>query len=164
MTEYKEVNMTDHFNTTHGMTYTATYTSWKSMKSRCKGQGEKQKREYKDKGIMFCKRWNNFNNFISDMGIKPDGMELDRIDNSKGYCKENCRWITKSHNISNKTFKRKKGLPRGVHVSNKKYQAMIKIDGKNKSLGVFTTPEKAHLAYINAYQNKYGELPPEERY
>jgi hypothetical protein len=80
-----------HGNTKHGHNTrkksSPTHNSWCSMKRRCKS-----KSGYFDRGIDMCDRWQVFENFLFDMGERPIGMTLGRIDNNKGYFLDNCRW------------------------------------------------------------------------
>jgi hypothetical protein len=65
------------------------------MRRRCGSASGKAGKWYSDKGVEVCEEWNKFENFYRDMGDRPDGHTLDRIDNSKGYFKDNCRWASK---------------------------------------------------------------------
>ena len=86
----------------HGMTGTPTYKSWQSMKQRVKPDYSDSK-DYFDRGIIIeDKRWLNFIEFFNDMGERPDGTSLDRIDNDMGYFKENCRWATPKQQVENR--------------------------------------------------------------
>lgn len=81
----------------------STYMAWQYMKSRCKGKTKKDKKNYVDRGIKVCERWeNSFENFFIDMGTKKENTSLDRIENDKGYSKENCRWATVKEQNDNK--------------------------------------------------------------
>lgn len=143
-------------NLKHGMTKTKTYKTWLDMKRRCLSINGDHKKNYKDKGITVCERWKKFENFLADMGIKPNGLEIDRIDNTKGYYKENCRWVTHSENQRNKSVRNKTGFPKGVTRNGKRYRAVLYINSKPMCLGTFDTPDLAGIAYIKAHDRQFG--------
>jgi hypothetical protein len=99
----KQYELAANKNRKHGMAKTPTYKSWHAMIQRCEGKGGHQ--SYPDRNITVCAEWLSFENFFSDMGLRPERKTLDRIDNSKGYYKENCRWATnkEQHNNKDKT-------------------------------------------------------------
>jgi hypothetical protein len=92
----------DHPMYTHGMSYTSTYEIWGSMKKRCLNPKSEHYEDYGGRGITVCEKWMKFEGFLEDMGIRPEGLTLDRIDNDLGYTKENCRWATRLQQANNK--------------------------------------------------------------
>jgi hypothetical protein len=75
--------------------------TWCEMRYRCENPKKWQYKYYGAKGIRVCDRWQRFENFVADMGEKPEGTTLDRIDSAGDYAPENCRWATKKQQMNN---------------------------------------------------------------
>ena len=78
------------------------YYAWHGMIRRCENPKDGAYHNYGGRGITVCEEWHNFEKFFADMGPCPQGMQIDRIDNSKGYYKGNCRWATQKVNLNNR--------------------------------------------------------------
>lgn len=96
--------------TTHGLTNTLGYSSWRSMMNRCYRLDDIGYAAYGGAGITVCEDWHDVTLFMRDMGVRPKGMSIDRIDGTKGYAPGNCRWAT----ASTQAYNRK---PRSSHVA-----------------------------------------------
>jgi hypothetical protein len=94
--------LTSQRRTTHGLTKSPTWRSWSSMKTRCNNPNYSESHSYKGRGIKICDRWDKFENFLQDMGERPKGTSLDRIDVNGNYEPSNCRWATKDEQAQNK--------------------------------------------------------------
>ncbi len=78
------------------------YQVWHSMKQRCQNPKNKSYPRYGGRGIEVCERWQKFINFVEDMKEPQHGQSLERIDNARGYSKENCKWATVWEQAANK--------------------------------------------------------------
>lgn len=124
----------------HGLSKTPLYKSWSAMKRRCNNPDELHKKYYKDKGITYCKEWGSFivfKNWANNNGY-IDGYTIERIDNSKGYYPENCKWIDKKEQPKNRTSNH-----------------YVEIDGETKTISKWC--EEYDIKWTTFYQRlKYG--------
>jgi len=127
----------------HGMEGTPTYNSWISMISRCTKPSNPSYRWYGARGISVCGSWRTFANFLADMGVKPEGTSLDRIDSNRNYEPGNCRWLDS----------------RGQH-RNKRSNVLVAHDGLTMCLSAWA--ERFGLQQATVQQRyKAGWRPPE---
>jgi hypothetical protein len=87
--------------TTHGMSGSPTYTTWKMMLQRCENPNDPNYSRYGGRGIQVCPRWHVFENFLADVGERPEGTTIDRRKNSGNYEPNNCRWATAKEQMNN---------------------------------------------------------------
>lgn len=148
--------------TTHGFVNTKVYRSWSTMKNRCDNPNYEHYHRYGGRGVTYDKNWSEFENFLADMGEPPTPKhQLDRIDNDGNYTKDNCRWVTPSENCNNRKIYPNATGYTGVNFKKhiNKYQSVFYHNRKSYYVGVFTTPEEAYDARVEAikkYNDEHG--------
>ena len=133
----KEVNLAK--NTKHGYYGTPTYKSWDKMMQRCTNQKCKEYVWYGQRGITICEEWKDFANFLSDMGERPAGTSIDRIDVNKGYFKANCRWASAE-----------------VQANNTRRNERIVYNGETKTIAEWAKLKGIEYDILYSRLKKYG--------
>lgn len=130
-------------HTTHGRSHGGEYQSWEGMKGRCNNPLNKKYPSYGGRGIAVCERWETFQNFLEDMGPRPKGTSIDRINNNGNYEPGNCRWAT-----------------RIVQQRNKRDTRLLTI--KNATLPIIEWCERIGMHYSTLINRINRGWPPEE--
>ena len=137
----------------HKQTSTRLYNIWISMKQRCFNKKSNNYQWYGGRGIRVCDEWLEFENFYkwSILNEYEDNLTIDRIDNNKGYCPNNCRWVdnfTQARNTRRLQKNNTSGY-RGVYFDKyaNKWSVIIGVDKKKIKIGYFKTAEEGARAY-----------------
>jgi hypothetical protein len=130
-----------------------TYRTWASMLTRCRNSRRSEWKNYGGRGIKVCERWLKFENFLADMGERPLGTSIDRIDNDKGYEPGNCRWASSHEQNTNRRDSRHymwrgKMLPLKVlaKLSPVSYRTLVdRLDAGMTIEEAMSTPRNSHF-------------------
>lgn len=123
--------------------------TWYTMMQRCYNKKFQAYPWYGGRGITVCERWHSYENFKEDMGPRPLGKTLDRIDGSKGYYPENCRWSTKLEQCLNRKTKPGRSGHIGISVASDKVSWVVRkrINGERVYLGITKSLDEAIALY-----------------
>lgn len=137
---------------THGLSRSTTYQSWKMMKSRCLNPNYNFYSYYGGRGISICQEWvDSFEAFLKDMGERPDGLTLDRINYDGDYEPSNCRWASREDQVDN----RRNGILysfKGITLSPKEWARVLGVKRSQLYLATY------HGATIEGFIMKRGLL------
>ena len=141
-------------NRTHGMTGTPEYRTWYHMLDRCNKPNDPSYPNYGGRGIKVCPEWHSFDKFYADMGSRPKGLTLERVDNERGYGPDNCVWADRYQQAKNArpVYNSATGVV-GVWKKGKRYKAYIKERGTKKYLGSASTVEAASELHTVALES-----------
>jgi hypothetical protein len=144
--------------TTHGMTKSKEYAAWNDMKQRCSNSNHRDYKYYGARGISVSHELEDFDYFFRILGPRPDGYELDRIDNNEGYTPTNIRWAKHSTQNHNRRKFGNVSKYRGVSFDPRcsRWYANITFNKKTYYLGIFNSEVEAAIAYDSASTKFYG--------
>lgn len=158
-------------NPIHGCKKHPLWGIYYAMLRRCSNERDSNYSEYGGRGIKVCEDWmktapEGFENFLQDMGERPDNANLDRIDPNGNYSPENCRWVDSSVSSFNTRLRGNNTSGRsGVSWVERlaKWRARITVRGEEIHLGVFSSYAEACAVRENAEVHYFGEVKSEAR-
>lgn len=155
-------------NHIHGMSKTKMHKTWRGLFQRCENPTASHYERYGERGIDICKEWKGENGFINfckwalENGYS-DNLEIDRIDNNKGYSPDNCRWVSHIENCHNRNARKdsktgysgvQERIMRSGYI---KYRVSIVSNGKTINLGHYETLEEAITVRKKAEEKYWGK-------
>lgn len=139
MKKYKSIYNTPEYR----KKYTGIYGSWYAMKQRCNNVLNSQYADYGGRGISYPAKWESFEGFKEEMGLGyKSGLTIERVDNNKGYSKENCRWATRKE-----------------QNNNKRSNIVLSLDGETHALAIWA--EKLGMGFSRLRARWYRGWPTE---
>jgi len=153
-------------NLKHGLRKSRTYAAWANMKTRCDNHETKSFKDYGERGIRYDSRWVEFEEFLSDMGVCPDQLTLERVDVNGNYEKSNCIWDTNSVQVHNRrklpmrsadTYSKYIGV--SWNLLKMKWVTVLRREGKTLLRKSFNSEVCAARAYDDASEIHYGNRP-----
>lgn len=148
-------------NFKHGMCKHRIYRIWSGVLTRCNNPKSPTFQRYGARGVTVIPEWKDFLTFFywAKSAGYSGGLVIDRIDNARGYCPKNCRWVTTKQSAQNRG-KRSDSTNKFKGVSSvyksEKWRAIIRVAGKLRHLGCFDTPAEAAHAYDEAAEKFFG--------
>ena len=152
----------------HGLYKTRIHKTWRGLFQRCENPTASHYERYGGRGIRICEEWKGKNGFVNfyEWSMKngySDSLELDRIDNNKGYSPDNCRWVNHLENCHNKNNRRdnKTGYSgvqeRIMRTGHVKYRVRITVNRVRINLGHYETLEEAIKVRKEAEEKYWGK-------
>lgn len=123
----------------HGLADTAVHRVWIGMRSRCNNPKGREYANYGGRGIKVCERWDSFENFVADMGVRPEGYSIDRINNDGDYEPSNCRWATTTQQLNNRRVNR-----------------VLELNGERRTIGEWSVKLGIGWSTIRNRVDRYG--------
>ena len=130
------------------------YHSWVGMKQRCSNPNNKAYLHYGGRGISYVPEWETWEGFYADMGERPEGFTLERVDVNGNYGPDNCIWLEKRKQGSNKRPQKSLPKPGIKHPTKNCWTVTMSVRGKTKYFGARKTKEEAQELLDETYYER----------